>query len=293
MPSVTDDVYAIGAGADVIAVTDYIKYPAEARTRPSVGTTLAPSIETIVSLHPDLVLEDANMSDTVTITSLQRLGIAVFMVRRMEWKESTNRLQAWDGPSTGKIPREIDCQTAQTRAAVRRRVSGKPVVSILMPVGYDPIITIGKHAFITEMIEIAGGRSVTGDLPRSGRRSAWRRCWRVRPKRCCWCGVQDVDGEDSRAAGLGQLPAVKNKRVYYVDDRINFPARWPSMHWRSSRKNFILELNVIQSRTITTNSWMIGKRGANPPLPRNCKRRGTAWSLNATGEYSGKAAKAR
>ena len=37
MPSVVDDVYALGAGADVIAVTDYTKYPAEARTQAQRG----------------------------------------------------------------------------------------------------------------------------------------------------------------------------------------------------------------------------------------------------------------
>ena len=34
-----------------------------------------------------------------------------------------------------------------------------------MPIWYDPITTIGKNAFITEIIEAAGGRSVTDDLP--------------------------------------------------------------------------------------------------------------------------------
>ena len=33
-----------------------------------------------------------------------------------------------------------------------------------MPVWYNPILTIGKHAFITDLIEIAGGHSITGDL---------------------------------------------------------------------------------------------------------------------------------
>jgi iron complex transport system substrate-binding protein len=72
MPSVVDDVYALGAGADVIGVPRYTKYPAEAGTKPSIGFPLAPSIETIVAMHPDLVLEDANMSSPDTLRSLER-----------------------------------------------------------------------------------------------------------------------------------------------------------------------------------------------------------------------------
>ena len=46
MPSVVDDVYSLGAGTDVIGVPDYTKYPAEARTKRSIGLPLTPSIET-------------------------------------------------------------------------------------------------------------------------------------------------------------------------------------------------------------------------------------------------------
>ena len=165
MPSVVDDVYALGAGADVIAVTDYTKYPAEARTKPSVGSILSPSMETILSLHPDLVLGSADMSHTETLQQLERLGIAVFMVST-HGVEGIYQSIASLGQALNRedSARELIARLRGREAAVRRQVSGKPVVSILMPVGYDPIVTIGKHAFITELIEIAGGHSVTGDI---------------------------------------------------------------------------------------------------------------------------------
>jgi iron complex transport system substrate-binding protein len=165
MPSVVDDVYALGAGADVIAVTDYTKYPAEARTKPSVGSILSPSMETILSLHPDLVLGSADMSNTETLQQLEQLGIATFMVST-HGVEGIYQSIASLGLALNRedSARELIAGLRGREAAVRRRVSGKPVVSILMPVGYDPIVTIGKHAFITELIEIAGGHSVTGDI---------------------------------------------------------------------------------------------------------------------------------
>jgi len=166
-PSVVDDVYALGAGADVIAVTDYTKYQAEARSKPSVGSIESPSIETIVSLHSDLVLESGEMSRPETVDALQRLGIPVFVVapHGIEgiYQSIASLGQALNHEQAAKTLVE---SLRRREAAVRREVSGKPVVSVLMPVGYNPIITIGRHAFITDLIEIAGGHSITSDLPR-------------------------------------------------------------------------------------------------------------------------------
>ena len=55
-PSVTDTVFALGSGEDVVAVSDYSTYPPEATKKPSIGSLIKPSIETILSFHPDLVV---------------------------------------------------------------------------------------------------------------------------------------------------------------------------------------------------------------------------------------------
>ena len=55
-PSITDTVFAIGAGADVVGITDYTLYPPEARQKPSIGDILRPSLERIAILHPDIVI---------------------------------------------------------------------------------------------------------------------------------------------------------------------------------------------------------------------------------------------
>ena len=236
MPSVVDDVYALGAGADVIAVTDYTKYPAEARTKPSVGSILAPSMETILSLHPDLVLGSADMSHTETLQQLERLGVVVFMISTHGvdgiYQSIASLGQALNREDSA---RELIARLRGREAAVRRQVKGKPVVSILMPVGYNPIVTIGKHAFITELIEIAGGRSVTerhrpGVAPNqsgsgvgAGARST------LADSR-----IENVDREDSRAARLGQFAGCETTTGFttWTTGSI-FPARSRSMHWRS------------------------------------------------------------
>lgn len=225
MPSVVDDVYALGAGGDVIAVTDYTKYPAEARTKPSVGSILAPSMETIVSLHPDLVLGSADMSHTETLQQLERLGIVVFMISTHGvdgiYQSIASLGQALNREESA---RELIARLHGREAAVRRQVKGKPVVSILMPVGYNPIVTIGKHAFITELIEIAGGRSVTGDIEQEWPQISLEAVLARAPEALLLIRGSRMSTVSIREQpGWNNLPAVRNNRIYYVDDRVEIP----------------------------------------------------------------------
>jgi ABC-type Fe3+-hydroxamate transport system substrate-binding protein len=226
MPSVVDDVYALGAGDDVIAVTDYTKYPAAARSKPSVGSIESPSIETILSLHPDLVLESGEMSRPETVDALGRLGIPVFVVAP-HGVEGIYRSIASLGRALNReeAARGLVDSLRGREAAVRRRVSGQPAVSVLMPVGYNPIISIGKHAFITELIEIAGGHSITSDLPQEWPQVSLETVLERAPEALLLVRGSEMSIERLRAQpGWENLPAVKNHRVYYVDDRIDLPS---------------------------------------------------------------------
>jgi ABC-type Fe3+-hydroxamate transport system substrate-binding protein len=226
MPSVVDDVYALGAGADVVAVTDYTKYPADARTKPSVGLPLAPSIEMILSLHPDLVLGSADLNRSETLQQLERLGMAVFMVSPHGVEGIYQSIASLGRALNREAPAgELIGKLRGREAAVRRRTTGKPVVSILMPMWYDPIVTIGKHAFITELIEIAGGRSVTSDVPQEWPQVSLEAVLARAPEALLLVRGSKMSLEQIRARpGWASLPAVKNNRIYYVDDRIDLPS---------------------------------------------------------------------
>jgi iron complex transport system substrate-binding protein len=225
MPSVVDDVYSLGAGTDVIGVPDYTKYPPEAKTKRSIGLPLTPSIETIVDLHPDLVLGDADMNSPDTMQALERLGIPVFMVAPHSFEDIYRSLASIGQALNREEPaRELIGRLRAREAAVRRRVSGKPVVNLLMPEGFDPVITIGKHAFVTGLIEIAGGRSVTSDLPNDWQDISLEAVMARAPEALLLVRNSAMSAEQILSRpGWSSLPAVKNKRIFYIDDRIELP----------------------------------------------------------------------
>jgi iron complex transport system substrate-binding protein len=73
-PSATEDLYAVGAGSQVVAVDDQSDYPKSAPRTKLSG--FQPNVEAIASYNPDLVVIS---NDGGLVASLQKLGIRVLL----------------------------------------------------------------------------------------------------------------------------------------------------------------------------------------------------------------------
>lgn len=226
VPSITDSVFALGAEEDVIAVSDYVQFPPEARKKPSVGSITNPSLEMILSLHPDLVLGMPQINQRPVLEQLQHLNIPVYLVDPhgiagilhtiTSLGQATNR-ESQAGALVNSLTQRI--------AVVRSSVRGKPVVNVFMPVSYDPVITIGKGAFITEIIALAGGRSITDDVNQEWPQISMETVVARAPAALLMMrgGKTTIDGLKDRS-GWSVVPAVRMNRVYYVDKRVELPS---------------------------------------------------------------------
>jgi iron complex transport system substrate-binding protein len=226
MPSVTDTVYALGAGDDVVAISDYTKYPAAALSKPSVGDLIKPSIETILSLHPDLVIGVQPKGPMEVTSELERIGIPVFLVSPHGIAGIMNSVETIGVALNRKPQADALVRTLEQRIdAVRARTKGQPTPRVFMPVWYDPITTIGKHSFITEIIEAAGGRSITDDLNSEWPDVSLEVVLSRNPDALLLVrGGKTTLKVLEQRPGWGSMNAIKDHRAYYVDDRINFPS---------------------------------------------------------------------
>ena len=225
-PSVVDDVYSLGAGNDVIAVSEYTTYPDDAAKKPTIGAPLNPSLERIIALHPDLVLGTGDMNHLPAIDQLERYGIPVFMVNPHGiagiYKSIASLGHALDRDSdAARLLRDL-----RTREqGVRARVLGKPAVRLFMPVWYDPIVTIGRHAFITELVEVAGGNSITSDIAQEWPQVSLEAIVARHPDALLLIKGSKVSlAELSGRPGWQALSAVREGRVFFVDKRIELPS---------------------------------------------------------------------
>jgi iron complex transport system substrate-binding protein len=226
VPSITDSVFALGAGEEVVAVSDYVNYPAEAKKKPSVGSITSPSIEMILSLHPDLILGMPHFNDQTALETFQHLGIPVYLVDPHGIAGILRSLTDI-GHALGREPEAAAVVARLQRRidAVRHSVNGKPVVSVFMPISYEPVITIGKGSFISEIIEAAGGHSITDDLNQEWPRVSMEAVIARAPQALLMMrgGTLTPNLLKSRP-GWEILPAVRSGRVYFVDKRVNFPS---------------------------------------------------------------------
>ncbi len=226
VPSITDSVFSLGAGSDVVAISDYTKYPVEALSRPSVGSIMNPSMETILSLHPDLVLGMPHANQQGTLEQLQHLGIPIFLVDPHGLAGIMHSIVALGQATNHQEGAEAEVARLEQRIqVVHKSVAGKPLIRVFMPVSYDPPITIGKGAFITEIIAAAGGRSITADIQQEWPHISMETVIARAPESLLLVrgGMITVDILKTRP-GWNILPAVRNGRVYYVDKRVEFPS---------------------------------------------------------------------
>ena len=225
-PSIVDDVYSLGAGSDVIAVSDYTAYPADAAKKPSIGAPLNPSLEKIIAMHPDLVLATGDFNQIPAIDRLVRYGIPVFMVNPHGIAGIHKSIVTLGRALNRDAEAAALLHDLQAREqSIRQRIEGKPVVLLFMPVWYDPIITAGKHAFITELIEMAGGSSITSDIAQEWPQVSLETIVARNPDGLLLIkGSRILLSELETRPGWQALAAVREKRVFYVDKRIELPS---------------------------------------------------------------------
>jgi ABC-type Fe3+-hydroxamate transport system substrate-binding protein len=226
IPSVVDVVYSLGAGADVVAISDFTKYPKEALQKPSIGLPLNPSIEAIVALRPDLVVGSGDLNVLESADSLERLGIPVFMADPHGIEGIYASIL-----SIGKaLNRDANAASLVARlrarlAAVNSSVADKPKLRVFMAIWYDPVMTIGRKAFIGEMIEAAGGRSVTDDIAQEWPEISLESVVSRQPDAILFIKGSKLTAEELKTRpGWEHVRAVQQGRVYYVDDRIQYPS---------------------------------------------------------------------
>jgi ABC-type Fe3+-hydroxamate transport system substrate-binding protein len=226
VPSITDTVFALGSGDDVVAVSDYTTYPPAALKKPSIGGLVKPSIETILSFHPDLVLGTSIPGATETATQLQTVGVPVYLVDP-HGLSGILRSVGSVGEALNRVPQATALNDSLSKRieAVKARSAGKPAPRVLVPVWYDPIITIGKNAFISEIVETAGARSVTDDLQPDWPEVSMETVITRAPEALVLIRGGKISVEMlQKRPGWSSLPAIQAGKVYYVDSGIQEPS---------------------------------------------------------------------
>lgn len=159
LPSLTELLFAIGAGEQVVAVTANDDYPPQVAHLPRVGD-MTIDYERLLQLKPDLVVLDPGVNPDYS--RLQELGIAVEAVRVGSLAELSTAItqvgqRAGRADQAARVRRDFEQRLTRLRQA-GQALNTSPTV--LIELQATPLITAGGDTLVGELLEVAGGHNI-------------------------------------------------------------------------------------------------------------------------------------
>jgi iron complex transport system substrate-binding protein len=153
-PAVTETLFALGAGTEVVGVSQYCDYPPAVHRLPKVGTFLTPNIEAIAALRPTLVIGPLSSSNLREIRALRAMGIPALMVGGDASVAEIERSIEQVGELIGRAgdARRLLGAMRLRMATIEERLHDAPARSVLMVVGHQPMVAVGRGAFLDELL---------------------------------------------------------------------------------------------------------------------------------------------
>ncbi len=227
-PSLTEILFAVGAGNAVTGVTTYCNFPPEVADIEKIGGFSAKtiSIETILSLEPELVFADASRHATI-VETLERYEIDVIATNATSIQNTYDVIELV-GTAGGRRDEALELVES-----MRERVGRITAVTDVIPederprvfweVFDDPLMAAGPSTFIGELIVRAGGINIFSDASESWPRVSHEELIARNPEVLM---SSDSHGEKltpdhvAERTGWGGLAAVQNGRIYLFNGDI-------------------------------------------------------------------------
>ncbi|MGH9315107.1 MAG: ABC transporter substrate-binding protein [Vicinamibacterales bacterium] len=226
IPAVTEMVYAIGAGPQLVAVGSFDKYPPEVNALPRVGGLLDPDVERIFSLKPDLMIVYGTQTDLRR--QLERAGIEQFSYTHGGLADVMTTIRAL-GARLGRAEQaeRVAADLDARLAAIRKRVAGRARPRTLLVFGREAMSLRGMFAsggigFLHDMLETAGAENVFTDVERESVQMTTELVLQRAPQAILELRESvtsgQIDAERSVWNALVSVPAVRTGRVYILSD---------------------------------------------------------------------------
>jgi ABC-type Fe3+-hydroxamate transport system substrate-binding protein len=223
VPSLTETLFALGAGPRVVAATRYCEEPAAEVSRlPKVGGTKNPDLAAIRALAPDLVIMNAEENRREDFDALAGAGFPVFVTEPktiLDGVRVIERLGAVVG--CAEVGRKLAAaQDARVRATLATTLGARPV-RYFCPIWRKPWMSFNADTYAHDMLRAAGGLNVCGDASVRYPEVALEEIARAAPE------VVLLPDEPYRfttkdrpaLAPLADTPALRRGRVDFVDGK--------------------------------------------------------------------------
>lgn len=164
-PSMTELLFAAGAGELLVGVVEYSDYPPAARNLPVVGRYDQLDLEFILSLQPDLIVAWGTGNPRSAVDRLRQLGLRVYVAEPRALASIPDHLQRLGAlAGTGAIADAAADSFRRRLQQLQTDYGGQETVSVFYQVWNAPLITAGGNELINDIISLCGGANIFADL---------------------------------------------------------------------------------------------------------------------------------
>jgi iron complex transport system substrate-binding protein len=231
-PTATEDLYAVGAGPQVVAVDQDSDYPATAPRTALSGLT--PNLEAIARYQPDLVISYQNANGLVS--GLTKLGIPVLIEPAATTLNDAYAQIGQIGQATGHLvqaQRTVTAMKAQIAAEVKQAGSSHPDLTYYWELTANPYYSVTSSTFIGQIVGLFGLKDIANAADKASDggypQLSAEYIVKAQPQIIFLADNQAADGGQTpavvaRRPGWSAIPAVKDDEVIGLNDDI--ASRW-------------------------------------------------------------------
>jgi len=224
VPSITETLFAFGAGPGVVGITDYCVHPLqEVQAKTKIGGTINLAVEKIVSLDPDLVIANAEENRKHQIEKLRAAGVKVFVTFPRTVDECLKMMgdvAALTGTEEAAAPLLHSIEQARKEARISAPLSPP---AVFCPIWKNPYMSINHDTFVDNIIREAGGRNIFSDTPQRYPQITLAEAARKKPDIIILPTepYRFVEAEKAEFEVMGQeVPAIRNRRIHIVEGEL-------------------------------------------------------------------------
>lgn len=164
-PTTTEIAFAMGAGDRLVGRTHWDFYPPAVKSVPDMGSGIRPNVEAVLGARPDLVLLYASNDNRPAAARFRAAGVKTLSLK-VDHISDFHRATRLIGLLLGDSGRAatVSDSVARTLDRVRQATASLPRPTVFWHIWDAPLITIGHGSYLDELITIAGGTNVYGDM---------------------------------------------------------------------------------------------------------------------------------
>ena len=166
-PSLTELIYAAGAGDKLVGVIAYSNYPEAAKSLPVVGQHDMLDMERILSLRPDLVVAWLSGNPRASVRRLRELGLNVYIAEPKNLESIPSHMERLAILAGSESIAKPAAEKFRSRLrALDKQYRNKAAVRTFYQVWDKPLISAGGNELINDIISLCGGKNIFSDIDR-------------------------------------------------------------------------------------------------------------------------------